>query len=86
MPRYLHIPHTPDTARTTAGRGGSVHIPPFGLRSTENGARVAAVRKARLSPATGRKPPFSRDVLLIFRGERNKSTESFVSLHPQSRD
>ena len=32
MPPLTHIPHTPDTARTTAGGRGSVHIPPIWLK------------------------------------------------------
>ncbi len=60
MPRYLHIPHTPDTARTlTLGgcnclvvSGMTTPPPKIGYRRRK-GAEAKCVRKARRSPTAG---------------------------------
>ena len=60
MPRYLHIPHTPDTARTLtlSGRnclavsGMTTPPPKIGYRR-EKGAEAKCVHKARRSPTAG---------------------------------
>ena len=60
MPRYLHIPHTPDTARTLtlSGRnclavGGMVTPPLKSATGAKKGAEAKCVRKARRSPTAG---------------------------------
>ena len=60
MPRYLHIPHTPDTARTLtlSGRNclvvsGIVTPPLKSATGAEKGAEAKCVHKARRSPAAG---------------------------------
>ena len=61
MPRYLHIPHTPDTARTLTLSGRnclavSGMVTPHPLKSAtgaEKGAEAKCVRKARRSPTAG---------------------------------
>ena len=61
MPRYLHIPHTPDTARTLtlSGRNclvvsGMTSLPPLkSATGAEKGAEAKCVRKARRSPTAG---------------------------------
>lgn len=60
MPRYLHIPHTPDTARTLtlSGRNclvvsGMVTPPLKSATGAEKGAEAKCVRKARRSPTAG---------------------------------
>ena len=57
MPRYLHIPHTPDTARilTLSGRNclavsGIVTPPLKSAAGAEKGAEAKCVHKARRSP------------------------------------
>ena len=60
MPRYLHIPHTPDTARTLtlSGRNclvvsGIVTPPLKSATGAEKGAEAKCVHKARRSPTAG---------------------------------
>ena len=59
MPRYLHIPHTPDTARTLtlSGRNclvvSGIVTPPKSATGAEKGAEAKCVRKARRSPTAG---------------------------------
>ena len=59
MPRYLHIPHTPDTARTLtlSGRNCLVVsgiVTPLKLPTgAEKGAEAKCVHKARRSPTAG---------------------------------
>ena len=60
MPRYLHIPHTPDTARTLtlSGRNclvvsGMVTPPLKSATGAEKGAEAKCVHKARRSPTAG---------------------------------
>ena len=60
MPRYLHIPHTPDTARTLtlSGRNclavSGMTTPPLkSATGAEKGAEAKCVRKARRSPTAG---------------------------------
>ena len=60
MPRYLHIPHTPDTARTLtlSGRNclvvsGMVTPPLKPATGAEKGAEAKCVHKARRSPTAG---------------------------------
>ena len=60
MPRYLHIPHTPDTARTLTLSGsnclvvsGIVTPPLKSATGAEKGAEAKCVRKARRSPTAG---------------------------------
>ena len=60
MPRYLHIPHTPDTARTLTPSGrnclaasGMVTPPLKSATGAEKGAEAKCVRKARRSPTAG---------------------------------
>ena len=60
MPRYLHIPHTPDTARTLTPSGrnclvvsGIVTPPLKSATGAEKGAEAKCVRKARRSPTAG---------------------------------
>ena len=60
MPRYLHIPHTPDTARTLtlSGRNclvvsGMVTLPLKSATGAEKGAEAKCVHKARRSPTAG---------------------------------
>ena len=60
MPRYLHIPHTPDTDRTLtlSGRNclavsGMVTLPLKSATGAEKGAEAKCVRKARRSPTAG---------------------------------
>ena len=60
MPRYLHIPHTPDTARTLtlSGRNclvvsGMVTPSLKSATGAEKGAEAKCVRKARRSPTAG---------------------------------
>ena len=60
MPRYLHIPHAPDTARTLtlSGRNclvvsGMVTPPLKPATGAEKGAEAKCVHKARRSPTAG---------------------------------
>ena len=60
MPRYLHIPHTPDTAQTLtlSGRNclvvsGIVTISLKSATGADKGAEAKCVRKARGSPTAG---------------------------------
>ena len=60
MPRYLHIPHTPDTARTLtlSGRNclavSGMTTPPLkSVTGAERGAEAKCVHKARRSPTAG---------------------------------
>ena len=60
MPRYLHIPHTPDTARTLtlSGRNylvvsGMVTPSLKSATGAEKGAEAKCVHKARRSPTAG---------------------------------
>ena len=60
MPRYLHIPHTPDTARTLTLSGrdclvvSGMVIPSLkSATGAEKGAEAKCVRKARRSPTAG---------------------------------
>ena len=60
MPRYLHIPHTPDTARTLtlSGRNclavsGMVTPPLKPATGAGKGAEAKCVHKARRSPTAG---------------------------------
>ena len=61
MPRYLHIPHTPDTARTLTlgGRNclvvsGIVTTPPLkSATGAEKDAEAKCFHKARGSPTAG---------------------------------
>ena len=60
MPRYLHIPHTPDTARTLtlSGRNclvvsGMTSPPLKSATGAEKGAEAKCVHKARRSPTAG---------------------------------
>ena len=61
MPRYLHIPHTPDTARTLTLSGRNCLVvsgmtTPPSLKSAtgaEKGAKAKCVHKARRSPTAG---------------------------------
>ena len=59
MPRYLHIPHTPDTARTLtlSGRNcmaaSGMTAPLKSATGAEKGAEAKCVRKARRSPTAG---------------------------------
>ena len=56
MPRYLHIPHTPDTARilTLSGRNclvvSGMVTPLKSATGAEKGAEAKCVHKARRSP------------------------------------
>ena len=59
MPRYLHIPHTPDTARTLtlSGRNclvvSGIGIPLKPPTGAKKGAEAKCVHKARRSPTAG---------------------------------
>lgn len=60
MPRYLHIPHTPDTARTLTlsdrnclAVSGIVAPPIKSATGAEKGAEAKCVHKARRSPTAG---------------------------------
>ena len=59
MPRYLHIPHTPDTARTLtlSGRNclvvSGIVTPLKSTTGAEKGAEAKCVHKARRSPTAG---------------------------------
>ena len=59
MPRYLHIPHTPDTARTLTPSGRNCLVvsgiaPPLkSATGADKGAEAKCVRKARGSPTAG---------------------------------
>ena len=59
MPRYLHIPHTPDTARTLtlSGRNylvvSGIVTPLKSATGAEKGAEAKCVHKARRSPTAG---------------------------------
>ena len=60
MPRYLHIPHTPDTARTLtlSGRNclvvSGIASPPLkSATSAHKGAEAKCVHKARRSTTAG---------------------------------
>ena len=60
MPRYLHIPHTPDTARTLILSGhnclavsGMTTHPLKSATGAEKGAEAKCVHKARRSPTAG---------------------------------
>lgn len=59
MPRYLHIPHTPDTARTLtlSGRNclvvSGIVTPPKTGYGRGKGRRGECVHKARRSPTAG---------------------------------
>ena len=60
MPRYLHIPHTPDTARTLTLSGRNCLVASGmttpSLKSAtgaQKGAEAKCVRKARRSPTAG---------------------------------
>ena len=59
MPRYLHIPHTPDTARTLTLSGRNCLVvsgmvtPLKSATGAEKGAEAKCVRKARRSPTAG---------------------------------
>ena len=51
MPRYLHIPHTPDTARTLTLSGRNCLV--VSGMGAEKGAEAKCVHKARRSPTAG---------------------------------
>ena len=59
MPRYLHIPHTPDTERslTLSGRNclavSGMVTPLKPATGAEKGAETKCVHKARRSPTAG---------------------------------
>ena len=59
MPRYLHIPHTPDTARTLTLSGrdclvvSGMVIPLKPATGAEKGAEAKCVHEARRSPTAG---------------------------------
>ena len=60
MPRYLHIPHTPDTAQTQAPSGrnclavSGMTTPPLkSATGAGKGAEAKCVHKARRSPTAG---------------------------------
>jgi len=59
MPRYLHIPHTPDTARTLtlSGRNclvvSGIVTPLKSATGAEKGAEAKCVHKARRGPTAG---------------------------------
>ena len=59
MPRYLHIPHTPDTAwtLTLSGRNclvvSGIVTPLKSATGAEKGAEAKCVHKARRSPTAG---------------------------------
>lgn len=59
MPRYLHIPHTPDTARTLTLSGRNCLVvsgmvtPLKSATGAEKGAEAKCVHKARRSPTAG---------------------------------
>ena len=59
MPRYLHIPHTPDTARTLTLSGRNCLVvsgmvtPLKPATGAEKGAEAKCVHKARRSPTAG---------------------------------
>ena len=59
MPRYLHIPHTPDTARTLtlSGRNclvvSGIVTPLKSATGAGKGAEAKCVHKARRSPTAG---------------------------------
>ena len=67
MPRYLHIPHTPDTAQalTLSGRNclvvsGIVTPPLKSATGAEKGAEAKCVHKARRSSTAGLPRALSR--------------------------
>ena len=84
MPRYLHIPHTPDTARTLTLSGRNCLVV-SGMVTTlksatgaEKGAEAKCVHKARGSPTAG---------LLQFFGENVWGIrENVVTLHTKTRE
>ena len=53
MPRYLHIPHTPDTARTLTLSGRNCLVVSGMVTGAEKGAEAKCVHKARRSPTAG---------------------------------
>ena len=84
MPRYLHIPHTPDTARTLtlSGRNclvvsGIVAPPLKSATGAEKGAEAKCVHKARRSPTAGLLRALSRNIALPHMGK--------PSMYPTSR-
>ena len=90
MPRYLHIPHTPDTARTLtlSGRNclvvSGIVTPLKSATGAEKGAETKCVHKARRSPTAGLLRALSRICASMCPTSRSLHVEK-PSMYPTSR-
>ena len=91
MPRYLHIPHTPDTARTLtlSGRNclvvsGMTTRPLKSATGAEKGAEAKCVHKARRSPTAGLLRALSR-ICASMRPTSRSLRMGMPSMYPTSR-
>ena len=91
MPRYLHIPHTPDTARTLtlSGRNclvvsGMVTPPLKSATGAEKGAEAKCVHKARRSPTAGLLRALSR-ICASMRPTSRSLHVGMTAMYPTSR-
>ena len=91
MPRYLHIPHTPATARTLtlSGRNclvvSGIATPPLkSATGAEKGAEAKCVHKARRSPTAGLLRALSR-ICASMRPTSRSLHEGKTSMCPTSR-
>ena len=90
MPRYLHIPHTPDTARTLtlSGRNclvvSGIVTPLKSTTGAEKGAEAKCVHKARRSPTAGLLRALSRICASMRPTSRSLHVE-MSSMYPTSR-
>ena len=91
MPRYLHIPHTPDTARTLtlSGRNclvvrGMTTTPLKSATGAEKGAEAKCVHKARRSPTAGLLRALSR-ICASMRPTSRSLHVGMPSMYPTSR-
>ena len=92
MPRYLHIPHTPDTARTLtlSGRNclvvsGMVTHPLKSDTGAEKGAEAKCVHKARRSPTAGLLRALSRICASMMCPTSRPLHVGMPSMYPTSR-
>lgn len=90
MPRYLHIPHTPDTARTLtlSGRNclvvSGMVIPLKSATGAEKDAEAKCVHKARRSPTAGLLRALSR-ICASMRPTSRSLRMGMPSMYPTSR-
>ena len=91
MPRYLHIPHIPETARTLTPSGRNCLVvsgmttPPLkSATGAEKGAEAKCVRKARRSPTAGLLRALSRICASMYPTSRSLHV-GMPSMYPTSR-